>query len=245
MRSNQLQEITQDMACENYQIREVFGQLGIDIVDDSIGKLENVSKEIVRTLEQVRGIQKQKYEENMVASWKFKKWDIDFIIEKIIKIDHLYIKDNAVTIYVLAQKVVLKYSENHPELKKLNTALFLFLHDLLNQVKKKEQIFLPIIKQLAKKMDHSEFNFHSTFYFIKDFVIGILKENLAICKYLKLFHKLTSDYILHADSNHSYRYLFIKMKEFEDVLIHHIRLENNILFPNALSTAEESGNRNT
>ncbi|HEU4608475.1 MAG TPA: hemerythrin domain-containing protein, partial [Chitinophagaceae bacterium] len=56
---------------------------------------------------------------------------------------------------------------------------------------------------------------------------------------LEFLRKLTQNYSLPEDACNSYRYLFDKMKEFENDLFTHIHLENNILFPKAIAIEEE------
>jgi regulator of cell morphogenesis and NO signaling len=85
---------------------------------------------------------------------------------------------------------------------------------------------------------------YSTFGLIEESVGRMQKVHQAIVRDLKLFHELTNDYMIPADACGSYKYLFEKLKEFEENLLLHLHLENNILFPKALAEdkgADESG----
>jgi regulator of cell morphogenesis and NO signaling len=175
------------------------------------------------------------------TSSEFDKWKLDSMIEYIINTHHQYAKANAVTIYDLAQKVAHHHSKNHPELMQLTTAMFLFLHDLLNCMVKEEQILFPNIKHLVKNKSHSGKSRYTTFGLIKEWVRLIRKGHQASIKYINLCHELTNDYMLPKDACHSYRCLFEKMKEYEDDLLIHLHLENNILFPKAIVEDEEFG----
>jgi len=166
-------------------------------------------------------------------------WDLDSLIDHIINTHHQYAKENGIIIYNLVQTVAPYHSNNHPELIKLATAIFLFLHDLLNNMKKEEQILFPNIKQLIKKKTQSEKGMYSTFGLIEESVGRMQKVHQAMVRDLKLFHELTNDYMIPADACGSYKYLLEKLKEFEDDLLLHLHLENNILFPKAL--AEDKG----
>ncbi len=166
---------------------------------------------------------------------RFNDWSLDSLIDYIINTHHQYAKTSAVIIHDLAQKVANNHNEKHPELMKLTTALFLFLHDLLNHMKKEEQILFPNIKQLIKKKTQSEKGMYSTFGLIEESVRRMQKAHQAIGKDMKLFHELTNDYMLPEDACGSYKYLFEKLKEFEDDLLLHFDLENHILFPKALA----------
>ena len=173
------------------------------------------------------------------TSREFNDWGLNSLIDYIINTHHQYAKKSAVIIHDLAQKVANDHNEKHPELINLTTALFLFFHDLLNHMKKEEQILFPNIKQLVKNKSHKERAMYTTFGLIKESVRRMQKAHQAMSKDLKLLHELTNDYKLPEGSCNSYKYLFEKMKEFEADFLVHVYLENNILFPKAL--AEDEG----
>ena len=189
------------------------------------------------------GVTRKKLTPALVQSTKisargFNKWKTDALIDHIINTHHQYTKESAVIIYNLAQKVAFHHSENHPELIKLTTTMFLFLHDLLNCMKKEEQMLFPGIKQLATNNSQSRKCGSETFG-LKEWVGLMHKEHQASFKDLKLFHELTNGYKLPEDACNSYKCLFEKMKEFEDDLFLHLHLENNILFPKAIALDKE------
>lgn len=173
-------------------------------------------------------------------SLDFDKWDLDKLTDYIINTHHRYAKENAVIICNLAHEVLNHHSQNHPELPKLASSIFLFLHDLLNHMMKEEQILFANIRQLIKKRRIPGTAIYTTFGFIRDSVRLMQKEHKIAGEDLRYFRKLTNDYTLSAESCKSYRYLFEKMKEFEDDLLLHVHLENDILFPKAIAADEET-----
>jgi len=110
---------------------------------------------------------------------------------------------------------------------------------LLNCMLKEEQILFPNIRHLIKNKSHSGKSGYTTFGLIKEWVSLIRTQHQASIKNIKLLHELTNDYMLPEDACTSYKCLFEKMKEFEDDLLMHVHLENNILFPKALAEDEE------
>ena len=173
------------------------------------------------------------------TSREFNDWELDSLINHIINTHHQYAKKSAVIIHDLAQKVANDHHEKHPELIELTTAIFLFFHDLLNQMKKEEQILFPNIRQLVKKKRCVEGITYNTLSVIRESAKRMKKEHLAASHGLKLFRTLTNDYLLPADACISYKHLFETMKEFENDLFLHGHLESNILFPKAISLDEE------
>jgi len=168
------------------------------------------------------------------SSQEFNRWKLDSMIDYIVGTHHQYAKENAVIIYARAQKVAPQHGKNHPELTQLTTTMFLLFHDLLNSMVKEEQILFPKIRLLMNK-GHSGKSERTTFGLIKEWVSLIGKGHQASVKNIELFHDLTNGYTLPEDACHSYKCLFEKMKEFQDDLLMHVHLENNILFPKALA----------
>ncbi|HEV8082025.1 MAG TPA: hemerythrin domain-containing protein [Chitinophagaceae bacterium] len=75
--------------------------------------------------------------------------------------------------------------------------------------------------------------------FVKSAVWAMQREHETSGEDLQFFRRLTHDYLLPEDTCNSYKFLFEKMKEFEQDLIQHIHLENNILFPKAVQLEED------
>jgi regulator of cell morphogenesis and NO signaling len=183
----------------------------------------------------------QTYQSILPGSAGFNEWDINSLIDLIIKQYHFNTRGNVVVIYDLAQKVFDAHSEKHPELAKLVEALFLFFDDLLFHLKKEEQILFPNIIQLAeKKLHEGSFNY-SSFGVIKEYTLTMQNEHREVIKQLEFFRQITDNYELPEDGSKSYHALFAKMKEFENEMIQHIQLENNFLFPKAIQMDEKAG----
>lgn len=167
-------------------------------------------------------------------SAKFDEWDINSLVNFILKQYHFNTRKNVVVIYDLAQQVFSKHNEKHPELAKLVEALFLFFDDLLCHLKKEEQILFPNIIQLTEKKLHEESFNYNTFGVIKEYVLTMQNEHRDVLKQLGFFRRLTNDYRFPEDCSVLYQSLLSKMKEFEYEMMQHIQLENDFLFPRAI-----------
>jgi regulator of cell morphogenesis and NO signaling len=173
-----------------------------------------------------------------IALQELYTWDIEMLIDYIIDFHHQYVKDNAVIIYDLAQKVMYKHSENHPEFKKLASQIFLFLHGLLNHLTKEEKLLFPEMKQLIKNKKITGTAIYTTSDLIKDAVRLMRKQHLVAEEDLNVFRELTNDYKVPKDTCALCNLLFKKMSEFENDLLMHIYLENKILFPKLIAINE-------
>jgi len=177
-------------------------------------------------------------------SKRFSEWDINSLIDFVIQHYHCDARKNIVLIYDLAKKVAGKHRDEHPELAKLTTALFLFFNDLSFHLKNEEQILFPNIRQLIEKRSHGESSTYTTFGLIEESVLVLENEHQTSVNELKFIRRLTNNYLIPADASESYKYLFERLKAFEKDLIQHIRLENDILFPKAIQMDELSQKTN-
>lgn len=180
----------------------------------------------------------QIHETRPAASETFNNWDINSLIDFVIKHYHRDTRQGVITIYNLAQKVSGKHREKHPELAELTTALFLFFDDLLFHLKKEEQILFPNIIQLIKKKVPAEATTYTTFGLIKELSLVMQSEHRSVVRELKYFRRLTNNYMIPPDACRSYRHLFERMKEFERDLMVHMSVENDVLFPRAIQMDE-------
>jgi regulator of cell morphogenesis and NO signaling len=234
MNTLKLTEPVGTTAANDYRKTEAFTKMDIDFFCDGNKTLKEADPKVRESAEQLKAKSEQLSAQNANLSQEFDDWNLDALTDYILKTHHEYAKANGVIVYELAQKVAFHYRENHPELIKLASELFLFLHDLLNHMKKEEEILFPNIKQLVKNKRHSGKLSYTTFGLIKEWVTLMQEEHQSTAKSLKLFNELTNYYQLPEDACSSYTSLFEKLKAFEDDLLLHIHLENNILFPKAL-----------
>jgi len=160
--------------------------------------------------------------------------DLVEFMNYITDVHHQYIKENAIIIQELAHEVLYKHAEHHPELVKLASAIFLFLHDILNQLRSEEVLFANT-KQLIHKNGQPGNIMYTTFGLIKDSVNMIQQDHETAQERMRLFRMLTDDYKLPENVCYSYKRLFSKLKEFERNYLLHIEIEQDILFPGALA----------
>jgi regulator of cell morphogenesis and NO signaling len=176
--------------------------------------------------------------EKVIMRQDFSSWSIESLVDYIVNIQHRYCKENAAIIYDLAQKVA-NDGTTHPSLTGLGPAMFLFLHDLLNHMKKEEDILFPNIRQLVKNKRRSGKAKYTTFGLIKEWTGLMQGEHHSCCNDLDLFSQLTNNCMLPAHSSNCCKLLFNKMKEFKAAFLMNVHLENNVLFPKALAEDEE------
>ena len=224
MNKIQISDATRPVTTKDFRNTEIFKSMEIDFWCENTG----ISKE------QISVAMKRLPAEKNISCEEIEDLDLSSLIDHITGTHHQFTKEKAVTIYDLAQKVAYRHSENHPELAELVSAMFFFLHDLLNHITREEQILFPNIKQLLKNKKRSKKGTYTTFGLIKEWVRLMQKEHQSACKSFKLFNELTNNYSIPQDACSSYKSLFRLMKEFEAGFLMLVGIENNILFTRAV-----------
>lgn len=168
----------------------------------------------------------------------FGEMDTELLIDYIIKTHHDFVKMNSVIIYGLAQKAFYRHSHTHPELITINNIIFLFLHDLLNQMKAEEQFHFPRIRQETNDLKCAERNENKILQSLMRRRKSLLNNHAKAFKYLTTLRQVTNNFDIPSDSSNSYKALFEKIKELEDDLIIHFQLEDDFLFHKGLLITE-------
>jgi regulator of cell morphogenesis and NO signaling len=177
-----------------------------------------------------------------IPSGGFTSWSLNDLIDHIINEHHKYCKVNAIVIHDLARELAYDNCNDDTKIKQLVSSLFLFLHDLLNNMTREEQILFPNIKKLVDNNNGSKKGIYYPFGLIRQWITTTQKDHRSTFEYLRHFRELTNDYVVPTDCSRSYKLMLEKMKEFEGDFLLHSYLENNILFPKALTQADARGN---
>lgn len=223
------------LAVEDYRKAELFHRFGIDYCCHGEKTLAQAFKEsgISPEIWNELYIEAMQYKEKEV--YDFEAWDENFLINYIINTHHYFVRQNIELISRLAFKVAARHGHENPELKELSTRLDYFLVELAEHIQKEEQTLFPMIKKLALRRQNTGNKFVDQDQKHQALFDEIIEEHQSIGAELKYFKKITRNYKLPANACTSYTHLYAKLMEFENDLVQHIHLENNILLPKFLN----------
>lgn len=156
-----------------------------------------------------------------------RRWDhapLDELIDHILKAYHQPLKEELPRIETMARKVARVHGHTAPEMFEQLLATFLALKaELEAHMMKEEQVLFPMIKKGQGKMAVGP--------------VGVMEaEHESAGAALAKLRQLTDDYRLPEGACNTYRALWVGFAALEESLHLHIHLENNILFPRALTS---------
>lgn len=162
----------------------------------------------------------------------FKEWELPFLCDYIMNTHHRFVLKNLPELVFYTQKIADVHGENHPELTEVASLFLQINEELLQHLKKEEEILFPAIK-LAFISPSKENN--------KTIISEITRmqgEHEFAGGAMDKINVLTNHYFIPEDACNTYKVALRLLEQFEDDLHIHVHLENNILYPKALKLAE-------
>lgn len=210
-----------DFCCGGHKsLKEACEKKGIstNIVEAALAEIDNKPEEAIQD---------------------FNNWELDFLADYILNTHHTYVADSLPMLYELSKKVARVHGDRHPEVVEIAGYFDAVAEELKMHMHKEENILFPYIKQLvAAKKDNAPVQ-PSPFGSIKNPISMMEAEHESAGGNMEKIHELSNAFTPPQDSCASYRVLFSKLQEFENDLHQHIHLENNILFPKAITLENE------
>ncbi len=156
----------------------------------------------------------------------YKDWEPGFLIDYIVNIHHKYVLKTLPELMFYTNKIAEVHGSHHPELVEVAALFALVNNELLQHLKKEEEIVFPAIKQY-----YSTTPAESKEKLLAE-LPSLLKEHEEAGGAMDKINVITNNYALPADACNTYHVAFKLLEEFEDDLHIHVHLENNILLKN-------------
>lgn len=156
------------------------------------------------------------------------------LIEHIVVTHHAYIRAELPRLLPMAEKAARKHGPTHPELEQLERQLTLLGDDLLLHLHKEERILFPYIQTLDKPRNGSGPVAEACFGSVQSPIRMMIHEHEAAGALLEEMRAATGGFTPWNEACPTLTGLYYGLDKFEKDLHHHVHLENNLLFPQAI-----------
>jgi regulator of cell morphogenesis and NO signaling len=126
-------------------------------------------------------------------------------------------------------KIATVHGENHPELVEIARLFEEINNELLQHLRREEEVLFPAIKEELRNPDDK------TKQIISSEIERMFGEHDFAGGAMDKINKISGGYKVPEDGCKTYEVTFKLLEQFEDDLHIHVHLENNILFPKALN----------
>lgn len=218
-----------EIVTRDFRAAEIFKHSGIDFCCGGGQSLEEACKEKnldISYLEQeITNLEQSPADE----AHNFKEWKLDFLCDYIENTHHKTVLRLLPQLLGYTQKIAEVHGAHHPELVTIADMFVEINAELLQHLRNEEDVLFPAIREIlksgsaeAKAVALSEITRMKGEH---DFAGGAMDK----------INVLSGGYVVPEDGCSTYEVAYKLLEQFEDDLHVHVHLENNILYPKALS----------
>jgi regulator of cell morphogenesis and NO signaling len=162
------------------------------------------------------------------------------LIDHIIAKHHLFTAQEIERLTPLMEKVCTRHGEHHPELFKLQTIFLALADSLIPHMRKEEMVLFPYIQGLEASILSNRPVTPPHFGTVGNPIRMMMADHEEDGERLRVMREITGDYTPPEGACPSFTALYAGLADLEKDLHQHIHLENNILFPAAVSLERSS-----
>lgn len=157
------------------------------------------------------------------------------LIDHIISSYHQPLRQELTRVKQLAEKVARVHGDNHPEMVEVRDIFSHFKLQLELHMQKEEMVLFPGIKAIEATGTPQIFGCGGG---VEHPIEVMTQEHDDAGEMLARLRRLTNDYAPPADACGTFKVLLHSLAQIESEMHQHVHLENNILFPRALTVRE-------
>lgn len=232
-------EIISQLIARDYRQAQILQEHGIDIFSGSRLTLEEYCRKTEIDLGQV--ISKLEYRQTSEPNFQapFDSWPIDFLCGYIVNRHHKYVYDSLPVLSGLIEEVRNKNSDY--SIDKVSDVFRRMARDMKVHMMKEEKVLFPFIEQMVEA-SRENIRISRAFFGTVNNPTQILEiEHEHSWEDISLIRTLTNNYNIKGNVDPSLAILYKGLEEFEQDLLVHLDLENNILFPKAILLEKQLG----
>jgi regulator of cell morphogenesis and NO signaling len=170
---------------------------------------------------------------------RFNEWDLPTLTTYIVATHHRYVREQLPVISVHAQKVARVHGTRHPEMVAVADIVERVADEMTSHMAKEEGVLFPFIDRLAAAYAQGGAVPPAPFGTVENPIRMMEAEHESAGDAMAEIRALTEGYRVPDDACGTFAVLLQELEAFERDLHQHVHLENNILFPKALTL--ESG----
>ena len=234
-------DLVSDIVVNDYRTAGVFRKYGINFCCGGKISLETACHARgVDLFEVMAELERATKKHHISPSIAYDTWSISFLTEYISNVHHAYIKKAFPEICDYLNRFVENHGKKFPYLHALQADYMHLYHELIPHMEKEENVIFPYIRQIENAYLKEEPYAALLVRTLRKPVENMMHhEHVLVSRTLLKFREYTNNYSLPENACVSHQVTFLKLNELDNDLAQHMHLENNILFPKALSMEKE------
>jgi len=153
-------------------------------------------------------------------------WSSVFLADFIIENHHTFVRNASPELEALLDRVCDRHGFDNPDLLKIRECFLTLSQELASHMEKEESFLFPAIKRLEAQQSAD----NPMERMIQTPILAMEDEHQSAGDLIKGIRVLTDNYSAPEHACNTFRITYQKLREFDNDLMQHIHLENNILF---------------
>lgn len=224
---------------KNLKAAKVLNRHGIDYSSEGGKSLREACREVNISFRKLQCEIRKAEVHRRAAPADVTSLEIDKLTRFIETYHHLYTYENINFIKNNIERLVRIYGKRFQELEKINRVFIEMTTHLTVHMRHEEFILFPYIRKMASKGKKVR---SSIFKSVQSPISDMVTDHEMESECLKKLNMLTHHYAVPDESDNAFRVTYEALRELEQDIHDHLRIENEILFPKAL---EMEGRFNT
>ncbi|MDN3688720.1 DUF542 domain-containing protein [Cyclobacterium jeungdonense] len=227
-----------DLVAADSRVAVVLDAYGIDYCCHGNEPLAEVCKRLSISSEGLARHLKIHLRNQSSPKFYFDFWPMGLLASYIERKHHRFIKVQVPLLVRLFNEAMEHPSESAGSLPELREIFWKVAEDLLDHVAREERILFPYLRKMETN-DRGEIPFAAShFDTVRESIVTLFREHHKEGACLQDLRSVTNGYKLSIHSSYWERLIYPQLEAFDKDMKTHLHLENNILFPKALSAAE-------
>ncbi|GAB4091512.1 DUF542 domain-containing protein [Flaviaesturariibacter terrae] len=217
---------------QDYRAADVFKKWGINYCCGGNRPLAEVCALQGIAIDTVLGeLEAARRSRSLAPGISFNEWPVPFLIDYIQLLHHAYVRNNGAALGRQLHDFVQGHLKKYPQLTEVDEAYSQLLNELLAHISGEEEKVFPYIRQLCSA--HSNPDAYGKLFMrtLGQTVAAEEADHGRIAPLLQRLRAVTQHYRFPDNACTNYQVLFHKLREFDDDLVQHLHLEQNVLFP--------------
>jgi len=224
-----------ELVAADYRKAEIFKRYGLDFCCGGKKTIEVACLEKGADFMELTKVLAQLDESKIEPRHDFNTIELDLLIDHIITTHHSYVQEALPLLDEFSAKVANVHGSKRPEVIEIHHNYEKISTELRSHMHKEEAILFPYIKQLVRAERNNEEVLPPMFGTIRNPITMMETEHDTAGIAMGAIRALSNNFTPPENACNTHRVLYAKLEEFENDLHRHIHLENNILFPKAIS----------
>jgi regulator of cell morphogenesis and NO signaling len=215
-----------ELAISHPAALSIFAKYNIDYCCGGDRSLEDACVRLGLNPEKIRQEILSSPDQNSSVPARAEQWSASMLADYIVQNHHKYARNAIPEIEALLEKVCAAHAEDNIELLQIHRNFIDLAEELVDHMDKEEIALFPAIKRL----EIYKVGGHPLADTLETPIAMMQHEHIIAGDLVKSIRSLSHNYTVPEFACPTYRITFRKLKEFDDDLMTHIHLENNILF---------------